>query len=72
MEKKEMMDMAKAKGLDIAEDALQNLGEVAIEMVGMLVTASKTPYDDMIWAAVKGKAADELKNLIDKVDGQEG
>ena len=72
MEKQELIELAKSKGLDIAEDALQSLGELALEIVGKLIEQSENKYDDMIFAAVKGKAQEELKKLIDKVDGQEG
>ena len=72
MDKQELIDLAKAKGLDIAEDALQNIGELALEIVGKLIAQSENKYDDMIWAAVQGKASEELKKLIDKVDGQVG
>jgi hypothetical protein len=72
MDKQELIDLAKAKGLDIAEDALQNIGELALEVVGKLVAGSENKYDDMIWAAVEGKAKEELQKIIDKVDGQVG
>lgn len=72
MTKEELIQLAKDKGLDIAEDALQSLGELALEIVGKLIEQSENQYDDMIFAAVKGKAEEELKKLIDKLDGKEG
>lgn len=72
MTKQELIDMAKAKGLDIAEDALQSLGDLALEIVGKLIEQTENKYDDMIFMAVEGKAREELKKLIDKVDGEVG
>lgn len=70
--KKELLDLAKGKGLDIAEESLQDLAELALEIVGVVVKHSANNYDDMIYAALKGKAQEVLSSLIDKIDGQEG
>jgi hypothetical protein len=70
--KKIIVEKAKAKGLDIAEDAVQDLQDLAFEIVTEIVAMTPNTYDDMIWAAVKGKADEVLDGLIDKIDGQEG
>tara|TARA_Y100000310_G_scaffold243676_1_gene248252 strand:- start:22465 stop:22695 length:231 start_codon:yes stop_codon:yes gene_type:complete len=69
--KKIIVEKAKAKGLDIAEDAVQDLQDLAFEIVGEIVAMTPNTYDDMIWTAVKGKADEVLDGLIDKIDGQE-
>jgi hypothetical protein len=71
MEKKELLELAKKRGLDVAEEAVESLGELALDIVGHVIKASKNQYDDMIWMAVEGKAREELKKLIDKIDGEE-
>lgn len=72
MEKKELLELAKKRGLDVAEEAVESLGELALDIVGHVIKASKNSYDDMIWMAVEGKAREELKKLIDRIDGEEG
>lgn len=63
---------AKAKGLDIAEDAVERLVELAIEIVGDVVHFTENKYDDLVWAAVEGKVKEVLLSLVDKIDGQVG
>ena len=70
--KTELVTLAKAKGLDIAEDAAGKLVEVAFDVVEMVIAKSENTYDDMIFAAVKGKAKEMVKELVDKIDGQVG
>lgn len=72
MDKNKLIELAKAKGLDIAEDAAGQVAELALEIVGELIKESENKYDDMIWTAVEGKAREELNKIIDKIDGQEG
>lgn len=72
MDKAKLLELAKKRGLDIAEDAVESLGELALDLVGELVKSSKNSYDDLIWAGIEGKAREELKKLIDKIDGEEG
>jgi len=70
--KKALVEMAKKRGLDVAEDAAGNLAELAIDVVKELVKATENTYDDMIFAALEGKAREALGDLVDKIDGEEG
>ena len=70
--KKQVVEMAKAKGLVVAEEAAGDIQDLAFEIVDLVVKLTKNTYDDMIWGAVKGKADEMLDSLIDKIDGQEG
>ena len=72
MDKDKVLQMAKERGLDILEDSVENLGELALDIVGLMIKESKNNYDDMIWMAVEGKAREELKKLVDKIDSKEG
>ena len=72
MDKDKVLQMAKERGLDILEDSVENLGELALDIVGLMIKESKNSYDDMIWMAVEGKAREELKKLVDKIDSKEG
>ena len=72
MDNDKVLQMAKERGLDILEDSVENLGELALDIVGLMIKESKNNYDDMIWMAVEGKAREELKKLVDKIDGKEG
>lgn len=74
MEKKDyralVVKIAREEGLDIAEDAVQSLQDVAFKIVGEVVAMTPNQYDDMIWTALKGKADEVLDGLIDKIDGE--
>lgn len=70
--KEEIKKILKDQGLDVAEDALQETAKMALEIVEVVVKHSPNKYDDMVWAAVKGKAEELLEDIIDKVDGKEG
>lgn len=72
MDKDKLLQLAKERGLEVAEEAVESLGELALDIVGLMIKESKNDYDDMIWMAVEGKAREELKKLIDKIDGKEG
>jgi len=72
MDKDKLLQLAKERGLEVAEEAVESLGELALDIVGLMIKESKNSYDDMIWLAVEGKAREELKKLIDKIDGKEG
>lgn len=62
--------IAKEEGLDIAEDAVQSLQNVAFKIIDEVIKLTPNNYDDMIWMALKGKADEVLDGLIDKIDGK--
>lgn len=68
--KKIILEKAKAKGLIVAENAAGDLQELAFEIVDEVVKLTANKYDDMVWTAVRGKADEMLKGLVDKIDGQ--
>lgn len=70
--KEEIKALAKARGLDIAEDAASNLGDLALDIIDLVVSKSENLYDDMVWGAVKGKVKEKMDEAIDKIDGVEG
>lgn len=72
MDKAKLIELAKKRGLDIAEEAVGAAGELALDIVGELIKGSENKYDDLIWAGIEGKAREELQKAIDKIDGEEG
>jgi len=70
--KEQLVALAKSRGFEIAEDAAEQLSGLAFDVVSLAVSLSSNPYDDMVWAAVKGKAEEEVAKLVDKIDGKEG
>jgi hypothetical protein len=70
--KKKLEEVAKGKGLDLAEKTLEEICDLAFEIVEVLVMHTENKYDDMIFAAVKGKAIEFIKEKIDMIDGKEG
>lgn len=61
----------KARGLDIAEEALIILWEETIEWVKASAAISATPYDDMAMV-IMPQLDKAVRDGIDKVDGKEG
>jgi hypothetical protein len=70
--KKEVLVMAKARGLDLAEDAAGDLAELALDIISFIIDKSENSYDDLIWVAVESKVREVLAKLVDKIDGMEG
>lgn len=71
MDKQALLDLAKAKGLDIAEDALGKLLEAAFEIAEEMVKKSENKYDDLL-LVVLPQIKPYLLEAIDKLDGQQG
>lgn len=69
--KKEFKEMAKAKGLDMAEDALKELLELALEMLPKLAAKTDNKIDDMV-VPLLAMIKPQLLVMIDKLDGEEG
>ncbi len=61
----------KARGLDVAEDALKGLVEDVFGWVEESVKESATPYDDIALGILPVIKAETLKR-IDGIDGQVG
>lgn len=70
MDKEQLLAMAKARGMDIAEESLQSLAALAIDVLGAYAKDNK--YLAMIFVGLEDEMREGLKKLIDKVDGQEG
>lgn len=70
--KKEVIELAKKRGLDLAEETAGELAELALDVIGAVIKKSSNAYDDLIWTALEGKAREVLADLIDKIDGEEG
>ena len=68
--KKELMEMAKKRGMIVAEEASGELAELALDVVGLVVAKSENKYDDMVWGAIEGKAREVMAELVDKIDGE--
>ena len=68
----QIIEEAKVHGLEIAEDAAEKAALFALAVVGKVVAFSENKYDDMVWAAVEGKAKEIVLELVDKIDGVEG
>jgi len=69
--KKEIIEMAKKRGLDLAEDAAGDLADLALDVLGAVIKKSKNSYDDLVWAALEAKVREILADLVDKIDGED-
>ena len=70
IDKNKIIELAKKRGLDIAEDAAQNLATVAVDIVNEIVTQTDTPIDDLVWAPMEQTVRTKLPEMIDGIDGE--
>lgn len=70
MDNERIVELAKKRGLDIAEETAQQLGQLCLDILGEY--AGENRYMAMFWAAVENDLRKELRELIDKIDGEEG
>jgi len=68
--KERLIELAKKKGLVIAEDAIQDFAELIFEGLDIIVEETDTKLDDAIYAPLKGYAKKAIDELIDKIDGE--
>jgi len=68
---KELGNVLKGKGLDVAEESLNILFDSVVEWVEESAKISATPYDDMAML-VMPQLKKLVKEAIDKIDGEEG
>ena len=61
----------KDKGLTVAEDFAMEIIDAVFETAEEVVKQTENPYDDMLIAAFPA-AKGKLKELADKIDGEEG
>lgn len=68
MTKEEILALAKARGLELAEetaeDVAKKLGHFAMDLVKELVAASENKVDDLVLASIESTA----REAIDKLD----
>lgn len=64
LDKKEIIEMAKERGVEVAEEAVKEILHLALDIVCKMVDASENKYDDMIKAALEGK----LRASVDAID----
>jgi len=67
---KELVNVLKSKGLDVAEDAANILLESVFEWLEESIKLSSTPYDDMALLLLP-KIKEGAAKQIDKIDGKE-
>jgi hypothetical protein len=71
MNKERLKELAKKRGLDIAEEAAGNLGELAIDILKEVVAETENAVDDVVFASLESIARAELAKLVDKIDGEQ-
>lgn len=68
--KKEILDSLKARGLDVAEEALAELIEGVFDVAEMLIVKSENKFDDMA-LVVLPKLKELALKALDKLDGED-
>ena len=69
--KAKLEQIVKDQGLEVLEDAAMKLIDIMVEVGEAVVEYTDNPYDNMIFASLKSKAEEMLKDLADKIDGEE-
>lgn len=68
MTKEEILALAKARGLELAEEAAEDLGKklghFAMDVVKEVVAASENKIDDLVLASIE----QTVRDAIDKID----
>ena len=68
---KELLNVLKGKGLDVAEESANIVLEAVIEWLGESARLSANIYDDLMLVALP-KIEELAKEQIDKIDGEVG
>lgn len=71
MDKQALIAILKAKGLDIAEDALKDALEALFEVAEEVVKKSENKYDDLLMVILP-QIKPYILEAVDKIDGQQG
>ena len=69
MSKDVILEQAKKRGMDIAEESVQALGQLAVDILEYYAEQNK--YAKMLFVAVEDDLRKNLIDLIDKLDGEE-
>lgn len=70
IDKNKIVELAKKRGLDIAEDTAQNLAALSLDIVDEIVKDTETPIDDLVWEPIEGTVRKKVAELVDKIDGE--
>lgn len=71
MDKAQLVEMLKLKGLDIAEEALKDVVEAVFQVAEEAVKASENKYDDLL-LVILPQVKPLVLAAIDKLDKQVG
>jgi len=69
MDKERLIEMAKDRGLEVAEESIESIGQLAIDIVSEVVKESENKIDDVVWASVEEKARLAVTKLDLNKDG---
>jgi flagellar biosynthesis/type III secretory pathway protein FliH len=72
MDKQRIIELAKARGLEVLEKTAGELGQLAIDIVGEVIKETPNQIDDLVWMALEKSAREQMEKLVDKIDGQVG
>lgn len=71
MDKQALIAILKAKGLDIAEEALKDALEALFQVAEEVVKKSENKYDDLL-LVILPQIKPYILEAVDKIDGQQG
>lgn len=69
--KKEIVELLKGKGLDVAEDVAIKAVKGVFEVLPVIIAKTENKYDDLL-LPILGILEGEIVRLLDKIDGEEG
>jgi hypothetical protein len=69
--KEKLLELAKVKGLVLAEDTAEKMVEFIFEGLDIVVAESENKIDDGLYMALKPMMMQAIEKLVDKIDGEE-
>lgn len=70
MDKKKIIELAKSRGLQFGEEAVEGALQLACDLIGEIIKETENSYDDLIWAGVEGKVRDQIPKIDFNKDGK--
>lgn len=70
MDKKKIIELAKARGLQFSEEAVEGALELACDLIAEVIKETENSYDDLIWMGIEGKVREQIPKIDFNKDGK--
>lgn len=70
MDKDKLLELAKNRGLEFGEEAIEQALHMAADLIGEIVKSTENSYDDLIWMGIEGKVREQIPKIDFNKDGE--